>query len=721
MEPQKTILLVEDEPLIAVAEKLLLEKHGYQVATAATGEQAVELALDRDGKFDLVLMDINLGNGIDGTEAAAAILAQREIPIVFLSSHTDPAVVDRTEKITSYGYIVKNCGETVMLAAIRMAFRLNQEKRRVQEREHLFRGVLNTIQDGISVLDRDLNIQHVNEVMNYWYPETGSLIGRRCHEVYQSRQDPCSMCPSLRAMKSGRTERQEMPGRENSPVEWLELFAYPMRDPVTGEISGVVEFVRDITERRRLETALEERKTLVDRFFSQSLQGLFTCMLDEPVEWNENVDKEAVLEYILRHQRMTRVNQALLDQYGAEETDFIGITLEQLFAHDREQIRQLVREINDRGRMRLETRELRLDGTPVIFNGEYVCMYDEQGRITGHFGAQVDITEEKKRETEREEERLLLSSILDAAPVGIWLVDRDQNPLLVNQEFRKNTGVGEGPVSMTPEELAMCKETDEKTLETGVPQRFEETITYKDGSRHTLQTIKTRLMKRDGSVRGILGIGVDITNYRSLLAEKELLLRETHHRVKNSFATVESLLRIQSDYYPEAKNALTDARGQIANYRVLYEKLLRTEDYHTVSAGSYLEEIASSVLDAHGAAEHIRYEGAVQEMELPAKTALALGTIVVELVTNVTKHAYRPGEPGTVRLEFSRYGERGILHVEDDGAGLPEGVALSSIESFGLLVTRMTAVQLGGTFTVESSRGNGTRCSVDFQLRSGDV
>lgn len=124
----KTILLVEDEALIALAERTTLERHGYRVVTASTGEQAVDVALTTP-KIDLVLMDINLGPGIDGTVAAEQILEERNLPLVFLSSHTDPEVVDKTERITSYGYIVKNSGETVLTASIRMAFRLFESRK----------------------------------------------------------------------------------------------------------------------------------------------------------------------------------------------------------------------------------------------------------------------------------------------------------------------------------------------------------------------------------------------------------------------------------------------------------------------------------------------------------------------------------------------------------------------------------------------------------------
>lgn len=125
----KTILLVEDEAIIAVLHKRSLCKYGFNVITAVTGEEAVEIA-GSNPHIDLILMDINLGEGIDGTDAAGLILQKHEIPLVFLSSHTEPEVVDKTEGITSYGYILKNSGETVLIASIRMAFKLFEAKQK---------------------------------------------------------------------------------------------------------------------------------------------------------------------------------------------------------------------------------------------------------------------------------------------------------------------------------------------------------------------------------------------------------------------------------------------------------------------------------------------------------------------------------------------------------------------------------------------------------------
>ncbi len=135
------ILLVEDEALIALAEGSVLERAGYRVVIARTGEDAVVLARS-DESIALVLMDIDLGPGIDGPTAAEQILSMRDVPLAFLSSHTEPEIVDRTEGITSYGYIVKNTGNTVLLASIRMAFRLHAAQAELLRQKRLLKDAL---------------------------------------------------------------------------------------------------------------------------------------------------------------------------------------------------------------------------------------------------------------------------------------------------------------------------------------------------------------------------------------------------------------------------------------------------------------------------------------------------------------------------------------------------------------------------------------------------
>jgi PAS domain S-box-containing protein len=178
----------------------------------------------------------------------------------------------------------------------------------------------------------------------------------------------------------------------------------------------------------------------LELFFSQSLDGFFFMMLDEPLAWTEGADKDTLLEYALDHHRVTKVNDAMLKQYGATRDQFVGITPRQLFAHDLDYCRRVWREFFDRGRLHVETEERRLDGDPVFIEGDYICLYDAAGRITGHFGIQRDVTERRRAVEQRERElemqvavrtaELAISehrtrAILSALPDLVFLIDED--------------------------------------------------------------------------------------------------------------------------------------------------------------------------------------------------------------------------------------------------------------------------------------------------------
>ncbi len=167
---QKNILLVEDQILIAMNESFQLRQHGYNVIHVLSGEKAIDTVQKANESFDLILMDIDLGRGIDGTQAAQEIQKEHNIPVLFLSSHTEKDVVEKTEKITSYGYVAKNSGITVLDASIKMAFKLfeahkniSKQQDALQQSEHTFRGAFETAAHGMAIVDLDGSFLKTNQ------------------------------------------------------------------------------------------------------------------------------------------------------------------------------------------------------------------------------------------------------------------------------------------------------------------------------------------------------------------------------------------------------------------------------------------------------------------------------------------------------------------------------------------------------------------------------
>ncbi len=196
----------------------------------------------------------------------------------------------------------------------------------------------------------------------------------------------------------------------------------------------------DVTERQQARKALMERERHLQLMFTQSLDGFFFMMLDEPVHWNKEVDKERILDYVFEHQRITKINDAMLEQYGATREQFLGLTPKDFFAHDLAQGRETWRRFFDKGRLHVETRELKFDGTPMWIEGDYICLYDDRERITGHFGVQREVTARKRAEQALKESEARYRGIIESQHDLIIRLDTDRRFTFANDAYCEKFG-----------------------------------------------------------------------------------------------------------------------------------------------------------------------------------------------------------------------------------------------------------------------------------------
>jgi PAS domain S-box-containing protein len=185
--------------------------------------------------------------------------------IVGLANHT--VLIDRDGNeyhIADSGapIIDKNGNISGAVLVFRDVNEIYAKEQKLRENEQFLNSILESVQDGISVLDPEFTILHVNGVMNKWYAENVPLEGKKCFKCYHNRGRLCDPCPSLRCLESGKTEMNVVPGLPGSDVEWLELYSYPIRDSDSGETTGIIEFVRDITGRKKAEEELLNSRKL---------------------------------------------------------------------------------------------------------------------------------------------------------------------------------------------------------------------------------------------------------------------------------------------------------------------------------------------------------------------------------------------------------------------------------------------------------------------------
>jgi len=188
----------------------------------------------------------------------------------------------------------------------------------------------------------------------------------------------------------------------------------------------VARIISNAYDRVQIGKTLRKSQNFLNLFFEQSLDGFFFMMSDEPVDWENALDKDVLIDHIFSHQRVVKVNKALLEQYNAKEEEFIGITLRQLFKHDIEYGKKIWKEFLNKGRLRIDTNEVKFDGRKMIIQGDYICIYDEQKRIIGHFIVQREVTEERtalKKLAENEEKFRQLAQELKEASIKDYLTN----------------------------------------------------------------------------------------------------------------------------------------------------------------------------------------------------------------------------------------------------------------------------------------------------------
>jgi PAS domain S-box-containing protein len=260
-------------------------------------------------------------------------------------------------------------------------------------------------------------------------------------------------------------------------------------------------------------------------------------------------------------------------------------------------------------------------------------------------------------------------------------------------------------------------------------------LVRKDGSQFWAQWITEAVRDEAGQIRGVAKVLRDETErrrseqiLRASLAEKEALLREIHHRVKNNLQVVVSLLSLQAQQIddPVAGEMFRDTEIRVRSIAAIHENLYTSEDLAEIEFGAYASGLIEELFALYGVAkDRIGFQFVAEDMALTITQAIPLGLILNELVVNCFKHAFGDGRSGTIRVSL-RYAKELLaphqtlddglaeMCVEDDGSGLPENFDLGSQTSMGLYLVRILSRQLQGE--VQCHAAEPTRICVRFPL-----
>jgi PAS domain S-box-containing protein len=265
---------------------------------------------------------------------------------------------------------------------------------------------------------------------------------------------------------------------------------------------------------------------------------------------------------------------------------------------------------------------------------------------------------------------------------------------------------------------------NDKMLKEGFVRGEELWLKKKDGSPFVGSVSAVAVKDEQGHVKYYDGIIDDITErkraeeaLRASLREKEVLLREVHHRVKNNMQVISSLFNLQAGHTTneECRGILKEGQTRIRSMSLVHEKLYQSRDLSKIDFAGYIQSLAVHLLHVYLVnPAQVRMETDFEDVSLDINSAVPCGLILNELISNALKHAFSEGRTGVIKIGLRR-GPGGAveLRVADDGVGFPKGLDFRKAESFGLQIVNLLVDQLEAT--IEIDRTKGTAFTVTFR------
>lgn len=403
--------------------------------------------------------------------------------------------------------------------------------------------------------------------------------------------------------------------------------------------------------------------------------------------------------------------------------------LERLFGVQREQIRGLTRRAFVerlapplRAEMSTDNREVKLslDGDERWL--EYRVLPIEAGiQAGGSIELYDDVTERKR--------------VSIAGEVGVWEWDLDTGEVVIDPTLQRMLGYSPGEIKnliddwgrlVHPDDSARVFRIAQDHIE-GKSPRYEvaHRMLHKDGSVRWFLARGSVVRDQQGRPRRMTGTDTNITNQkraeeslRRSLEEKETLLTEVHHRVKNNLQIVSSLLHMQARHFRDERDRrlVRDSQNRIRSMALVHEMLYASAGLARIDVAAYVRKLACSLRASYqDVTSDIELAIQVDGIALDLDTAVHLGLILNELISNALKHAFPDGRPGRIQVDLERDDERIHLEVRDDGVGLPDSFELESAPTLGVQLVKAVSTQLGASVRFETSGGTIARISVPRQ------
>lgn len=625
----------------------------------------------------------------------------------------------------------------------------------LRESQSTLRLIADSLPVLISYVDSEQRYRFCNKTHELWRGvQKGEIQGRHLREVlgdeaYEEARH------YVEAALSGNPVDYEMRATyQDGKVRNLRVMYVPDVDE-KGATKGFAGLVADITERKKMEEAVRTSHDELEQRVMERTDEFAAVNADLTMEIAGRKNTEKALRENERKYRslVENIPDVTWTTDSEGNTTFISPNVERIYGYTPEEIYQgghslLFGRIHpddlqdvktaaaafyEKGeRFDIEYRIQRKDGRWIWLHDRSVATYHKRGALFAD-GVFTDITERKKAEIELRHTTSLLNSLVEALPDIVYFKDLERRYLLTNRAQLQFTGLGrEATIGRMAEEILppdlfeLSRKSDEQVMRTKEPVFVEECVADKQGEKMLLETRKFPILDDQGEIIAIGGISRDITERRrseeqikTSLREKEVLLREIHHRVKNNLAVIRSLLSIQSHHVKnvELSRILEETQHRIRSMALGHELLYQSENLSSINISQYLGNLLSQLVASFSIiGKRIEINKEIQDVEVGIDTAVPLGFILTELISNCYQHAFPESKHGEISVFLRFLGDENLeLVVRDDGMGLPDHVDFEESNSLGYHLMKIFVRQLNGK--VEIKRLKGTEVRISFPLK----